>query len=141
VAAAAEIGTMKSRLAGVDVIMATRDRLELLDRPYKACDQDYRRDRIVVVFGQSQAVDDLGPAATAGRSSSCKNRTPGWQARSTGILAAADLVAFCVATTSGWKEASHQVGVMSDMDAGAGAIRIRRGQGSETAFPSNRSDH
>jgi len=52
----------------VDVVIATRDRLDLLKRAVRSVlDQDYPAEiRIIVVFDQSPAVDDLGPAATTG---------------------------------------------------------------------------
>jgi glycosyltransferase involved in cell wall biosynthesis len=123
-------------LPSVDVIMATRDRLELLKRAVQSVlVQDYPGEiRIIVVFDQSQAVDDLGPARHNRSIIVMQNsRTPGLAgARNTGILAArADLVAFCDDDDE-WmvKKLRIQVGVMSDMDAGAAVtgIRIRRGQ-------------
>jgi glycosyltransferase involved in cell wall biosynthesis len=123
-------------LPSVDVIMATRDRLELLKRAVQSVlVQDYPGEiRIIVVFDQSQAVDDLGPARHNRSIVVMQNsRTPGLAgARNTGILAArADLVAFCDDDDE-WmvKKLRIQVGVMSDMDAGAAVtgIRIWRGQ-------------
>ena len=131
----------------VDVVIATRDRLDLLKRAVRSVlDQDYPAEiRIIVVFDQSPAVDDLGPAGDNRLIAVMQNsRTPGLAgARNTGILAArSDLVAFCDDDDE-WVETKlrTQVGVMSDMNAGASVtgIRIRRGQELRDRIPDQES--
>jgi glycosyltransferase involved in cell wall biosynthesis len=131
----------------VDVVVATRNRLELLKRAVQSVlDQNYPGEiRIIVVFDQSPPVDDL---VRAGPNRSIvvvqNSRTPGLAgARNTGILAArSDLVAFCDDDDE-WLETKLriQVGVMSDMGAGASVtgIRIRRGEEQRDRIPDQKS--
>jgi GT2 family glycosyltransferase len=120
----------------VDVVIATRDRPDLLKRAVRSVvNQDYPAQiRLIVVFDQSPAFDDFGPRGDNRLIAVMQNgRTPGLAgARNTGILAArSDLVAFCDDDDE-WVEAKlrTQVGVMSAMQASAcvTGIRIRRGQ-------------
>jgi glycosyltransferase involved in cell wall biosynthesis len=135
--------TVEPNWPSVDVVIATRDRIDLLKRAVRSvARQDYPAEiRIIVVFDQSPAVDDLGPVADNRSIAVTQNdRTPGLAgARNTGILAArADLVAFCDDDDE-WVEAKlrTQVGLMSDRHAGAcvTGIRIRREHGLRDRIP------
>src|SRR5262245_54727931 len=76
----------------VDVVIATRDRPDLLKRAVRSVvNQDYPAQiRLIVVFDQSPAVDDFGPLGDNRLIAVMQNgRLPGLAgARNTGILAA-----------------------------------------------------
>ncbi|MGO2540011.1 MAG: glycosyltransferase family 2 protein [Specibacter sp.] len=133
-----------STSCSVDVIICTKDRIELLAKAIRSIiEQDYPgRIRITVVFDNTAERDDLAFTSTARQVRVVANtRTPGLPgARNTGLLAASfPLVAFCDDDDS-WRpdKLASQVAAMADTKATAcvSGIEVHFGEQRRQRIPS-----